>query len=126
MNPTVPEIAKRLARDLRRRQTIAEGKLWTVLRNRQFLGKKFLRQHPIIFAYEARKRFFVADFFCHENKLVVEVDGKSHDYQKDYDELRTYIINGLGMRVVRFKNEDIENKMDQVLDELKGLLRDER
>ncbi len=122
MNPAIPEIAKQLARDLRRRETRAEKKLWNILCNRQFLGKKFLRQHPIIFDYESRKRFFIADSCCHENKLVIEIDGKSHDYQKDYDELRTYIINGLGFGMVRFRNEEIENDIGRALDELRRLL----
>jgi very-short-patch-repair endonuclease len=104
MSYSTAEIAKQTARDLRRRQTTTEGKLWSVLRNRQLLGRKFLRQHPTFFKYQSKKRYFVADLYCHEKKLIVEIDGKIHDFQKEYDELRTYIINSLGIQVIRFKN----------------------
>ena len=117
------EVAKRAARDLRRRQTEAEAKLWAILRDRRFFGKKFLRQHPIIFYYQFRERFFVADFYCHESRLVIEIDGKIHDFQKDYDQLRDHIINDLGITVVRFKNEEIDDDIDIVLHELRQLLR---
>lgn len=123
MSYTIYEIAKQVARDLRKKQANAESRLWSVLRNRQFLGKKFLRQYPIIFKCQSVKKFFIADFYCHEEKLVIEIDGKSHDYQRDYDEMRTYIINELGIRVVRFKNEEIENDIEKVLGELKRLIK---
>ncbi len=102
------DTAKQLTRDLRKRQTVAEQTLWRELRQRELLGKKFLRQHPIFFDYQGRDAFFIADFYCHEHRLVIEIDGKSHEYQKEYDEFRTHIINAKGIRVVRFKNEEIE------------------
>ncbi len=119
---TIPENAKLAARALRKKQTSAERKLWDVLRNRQFIGKKFLRQYPIVFEYQSQRRFFITDFYCHEAKVAIELDGKSHDYQKDYDELRTFIINELGIRVIRFKNEEIECNMKKVSDNLRGLI----
>jgi len=69
-----------------------------------------------------KKTFFIADFYCHESRLVVEIDGKSHDQKKEYDELRTYIINDLGIEVVRFRNEEIEKDMEKVLETLKQIL----
>ena len=119
----VYETATHLARDLRKRQTKEEKLLWHELRNRKFFGKKFFRQHPIFFDYCGRNAFFIADFSCREDRLVIEVDGKSHKYQGEYDEYRTYIVNSLGMEVVRFKNEDIEERMNQVLRELRLLIR---
>lgn len=95
------------ARNLRRKQTPSESIVWEIVRNRQINGKKFLRQHPIRFMYHGRKRFFVADFYCAKLKLVLEIDGKIHERQKDYDELRTFIINQLGIRVVRVTNEAV-------------------
>jgi len=53
---------------------------------------------------------------------VLEIDGKSHDYQKEHDELRTYIINNLEIEVVRFKNEEIEKGMSSVLERLRQVL----
>ena len=122
MAAAASEIVKLAARGLRRKQTGPEKKLWNILRDRRFLGRKFLRQHPIVFTYQFRKRFFIADFYCHEAKLSIEIDGKSHDSQKDYDALRTHMINSLGIQVVRFKNEEIENDIHKVLGELKRLV----
>lgn len=96
--------------------------LWQAVRNRQLLGAKFYRQHPIFFERDHKTAFIIVDFFCHVSSLVIEVDGKSHDYQKDYDELRTYMINTLGIVVVRFKNAEIENDLHGVLKKLKEFL----
>ena len=99
------------ARELRRNQTSAEKIFWQVVRNRRFDGKKFLRQHPLIYENINDKKlsFFIADFYCAEHKLVVELDGKIHDYQKDYDEQRDFIIEEMGLRVVRIKNEELQD-----------------
>ncbi|MFI5396157.1 MAG: DUF559 domain-containing protein [Candidatus Binatia bacterium] len=67
-------------------------------------------------------RRFVADFFCFERQLVIEVDGRVHDYRVDHDRLRTFIINQLGIRVVSFRNEPIETDLAGVLEELRGAL----
>ena len=117
-NPESKIIAKKLCRELRRNATKSEKILWEVLRNRGFQNKKYYRQYPIFFEYDGTERFFVADFYCHEDKEVIEIDGKIHDYQKDYDELRTFIINSLGMKVMRFKNEEIENDLKGILDKI--------
>ena len=95
------------------------------MRNRGFLGKKFLRQHPILFQIDGEKRFLIADFFCREKRLVVEIDGKIHLKQKEYDRFRDLIIQGLGLRVIRVTNEIVENNPDKFLnDVLKPALND--
>ena len=71
-------LIKQTVRDLRKNQTLSEVKIWKAVRNRKLKGKKFLRQHPIRFNMDGRKRFFIADFYCHEKNLVVEIDGKIH------------------------------------------------
>ena len=119
MKKNVVEVAKRLCRDLRKRSTLSEQLFWQAVRNRKVLGKKFLRQFSIFFEYMGKETFFIADFYCHENRLVVEIDGKSHDYQKEYDELRTYIINNLSIEVVRFPNKEIEIDINRVLAKLR-------
>ena len=119
MKKNVVEVAKRLCRDLRKRSTLSEQLFWQAVRNRKVLGKKFLRQFSIFFEYMGKETFFIADFYCHENRLVVEIDGKSHDYQKEYDELRTYIINNLSIEVVRFPNKEIEIDINRVLEKLR-------
>ena len=112
-------LIKQTVRDLRKNQTQSEEIFWQAVRNRKLHGKKFLRQFPIRFDWDGRKRFFVADFYCHEKNLVVEIDGRIHHRQKDYDELRTHIITALGMKVIRFTNEEIEEDLQQVLDSLR-------
>ena len=74
---------KELARELRKNPTDAEVKLWEVLRKRRLNNCKFLRQHPIIYNQKQHKiNFFIPDFYCAEKKLVIEVDGRVHDYQQ--------------------------------------------
>ena len=110
-----------LARALRKNQTPAETRLWKALRNRQFLGKKFLRQHVLVYQGSGRKKyFFIADFYCAEIKLVIELDGKIHDHpvEKMYDLSRDEIIQELGCKVIRFRNEELED-FDSVLMKIK-------
>ncbi|MCJ7458208.1 MAG: endonuclease domain-containing protein [candidate division Zixibacteria bacterium] len=119
MNKTVVRAAKSVCRDLRKRSARSEQIFWDAVRNRKILGKKFLRQYPIFFEYMNQKRFFIADFYCYEKRLVVEIDGKNHDLQKEYDELRSYIINNMGINVIRFRNGQIVNNLERVLVRLK-------
>jgi len=109
---------KLAARDLRKNQTEAEDILWRRLRNRGLLGKKFLRQHPIVFRIEGKERFFIADFYCREKRLVVEIDGKYHLRQKEYDQYRDLIVQGIGLQVIRVKNETIQAELDKFLLEI--------
>src|SRR6476659_2007376 len=84
------------ARELRLRNTEAEQKLWSLLRNRQLNGKKFRRQHAI--------SNYIVDFYCNECKLVIELDGKFHTAgeAKEYDAARTALLNELSITVLRF------------------------
>ena len=63
----------------------------------------YLCQHLIRLQMDGTRRFFVVDFYSHEKKLVLEIDGKVHERQKDYDELRTDLIKVPGMKVIRFR-----------------------
>ena len=95
------------AKLLRKRTTIAEKILWNKLRNNQLGGLKFRRQHPI--------DIFIADFYCHEKRLVIEVDGEIHNYQKEYDEGRTAELEAKDMTVIRFTNEEVINNIKGVM-----------
>ena len=97
------------ARENRSGQTVAENLLWQNLRNRKLSGIKFRRQHPIA--------DFVADFYCHESKLIIEIDGGYHSRleQADYDKGRTYQLLDHGLKVLRFSNEEVEKDISQVL-----------
>ena len=102
-----PEI-KKIASKLRKNQTDAEKKLWSYLRYRQHSGKKYLRQHPIIYERRGNELFFyIPDFYCAEEKLAIELDGKIHDYQKERDLHRDLILEAKEIRVLRIKNEEL-------------------
>ncbi len=122
MPNSIQESIKDTVRSLRKNQTEAEKVFWEVVRAKRFEGKKFARQYPIIFEYEEKIRFFVADFYCHEKKLVIEIDGKIHEDQKERDEFRTFIINQLDIQVIRFTNEEGLNDLEKVKKELKKFL----
>jgi very-short-patch-repair endonuclease len=71
--------AIRLARELRKNSTKAERQFWFYVRNRRFHGYKFTRQIPIEFKlYDNKANFFIADFYCHHFRLIVEIDGDYH------------------------------------------------
>ncbi len=122
MNQKVIQVAKKLCRDLRKRSTPSEQLFWEAVRNNKLLGRKFYRQYPLFFERDGKTAFVVADFYCHKPKLVIEIDGKSHDYQKDYDEMRSYMINLVGINVLRFKNGEVENNIQKVLNQLKEVI----
>lgn len=98
------------ARELRQNMTGAEQLLWANLRNRKLSGLKFLRQHPIIYQVsENRPYYFIADFYCAEKKLVIEVDGLIHEFRKDEDQLREDILKSLNLNILRIKNEEVKD-----------------
>ena len=107
-------IALQRCRELRSRMTEAEGSLWQALR-RKNLGFKFYRQHPLYHDVRGVESFFIADFYCHSARLVVEVDGEIHKRRISEDAERTEILELLGIRVVRFKNYEILNNLPMVL-----------
>jgi very-short-patch-repair endonuclease len=77
-NPKLVEIAKFICRDLRKHSTDSEQVFWEAVRNRKFLNIKFYRQYPLFFDYFGKETFYVADFYCHENSIAVEIDGAYH------------------------------------------------
>lgn len=106
-------IIKDRVRDLRKNPTPAEKFFWNEVR-RNKLGVSFRRQYPIVFYIGKTRKLFIADFFCKERKLIIEIDGKIHEKQKEYDEARTFIINDLGYSVMRFSNEQILNNFSEI------------
>ena len=100
------------ARELRQQMTPAEAALWERLRRKQLGGLKFRRQHPI--------GRFIVDFYCPSARLIVEVDGKIHDYQKRQDAARDAFLTQRGYRVLRFRNEAVLQNIEMVLDEIKA------
>ena len=104
---------KSKARELRKNMTEQEETLWNFLRRRQ-LGMYFRRQHPY--------GIYILDFYCFESNLAIEIDGLIHLKRLDYDEERTKYLESTGLRVIRFNNEDIENRIEYVLDKIRSCL----
>jgi len=106
-------------RELRQRETPAERILWQHLRNRQLFNYKFLRQHPIcVESPFGRNLYYIADFYCHEAKLVIEADGPIHQFKKEYDKNREDVLIGLNLKILRFENDVILNNLEMVLSKI--------
>ena len=101
-----------IAYDLRKSMTEAEELLWKKLRNRQVKGYRFRRQHPV--------GEFVVDFFCYEAKVIIELDGEIHNdpYQMERDKERTKILESLGLKEIRFRNDEVFNNPDEVVSKI--------
>ena len=112
-------IAKVICRELRNNSTKAEKKFWDMVRNKKLNGKKFYRQYPFFHDITGKETFFIADFFCYEEKLIIELDGKYHKYRLKEDKERTKILNHLGLRLIRFSNDDIMNDLNGVIIKVK-------
>src|SRR4030095_2815479 len=108
------------ARRLRQRMTVEEKLLWERLRAHRFKAFKFRRQHPIVYqVVEKRTSFYIADFYCGARKLVIELDGKYHEFadQKQYDNARDQLMKEFGITILRIKNEafsDIEKVLEKI------------
>ena len=112
-----------LARHLRQNQTPAESCFWEKVRNKQLLGKKFDRQHIIQHSEVlGKKQYFIADFYCHEEKLIVEIDGDIHFHQVEYDKIREEILIQMGFRIIRFQNNEVLEDWLNVETQLKEML----
>jgi len=96
------------AKHLRKNQAPAEKLVWDRLRNRQCGGYKFRRQ--------AQVDQYVVDFLCAAKKVVIEVDGLSHEGREDYDAQRTQHIETQGYHVIRFTNEDVYEDLDATIE----------
>ena len=103
------------ARRLRKSSTRPEDILWGRLRGSRFHGAKFKRQVPF--------DRYVADFYCHAARLVVEIDGKQHGWFAGYDDERTRTLESGGLHIVRFTNDEVCNDLESVLQRLLEELR---
>ena len=100
-------------KELRKNLTSAEAYLWKQLQQRKLEGRKFRRQHSI--------ENFIADFYCPEERLIIELDGQVHfnSIAQEKDENRTKILENLGFRVIRFENKMVFDNLQSVLQEIK-------
>ncbi len=98
---------RQFARRLRRQATEPEDILWSLLRNRGLDGLKFRRQVPLL--------GYTVDFLCIDRKLIIELDGRQHAWEAEYDAARTAEIERHGFTVIRFRNAVVVNDHDAVL-----------
>ena len=104
-----PDIFEK-AKALRENMTDAELQLWSRINNNQ-LGVRFKPQHPI--------DIFIVDFYCHQHKLVIEIDGDVHKFQQEYDMGRTAELERFDLKVIRFTNDEVINNIDKVINKIK-------
>jgi very-short-patch-repair endonuclease len=103
----VTSVKVQRAKELRRQMTQEEKILWQHLRANKLNGLHFRRQQII--------DGFIADFYCHAARLVIEVDGEIHQQQAEYDEERDQVLSARGLRLLRIKNEQVRQNLDSVL-----------
>lgn len=110
-NPIIPNNPKlkQFARDLRNNSTLSEVLLWRQIKG-QTLKHEFHRQVPI--------NEFIVDFYCHELRLAIEIDGDSHNDKYDYDMNRQMKLQDLGVKFIRFYDLDVKKNMTGVLSAL--------
>ena len=101
---------RQASRRMRRQPTKSEDMLWQALRKRQLAGLKFRRQHPIGPA--------ILDFYCHEKRLAVEVDGGIHENRdvREHDLVRQNLIEMYGIRFYRYTAQEVEQNLEKVLE----------
>jgi very-short-patch-repair endonuclease len=104
------------ARILRKNMTICEKLLWDKLKGKQVCRLHFRRQHPI--------EFFIADFYCHEIRLVIEIDGEVHNENLEYDDGRSAEMEKFDIKIIRFKNDEVEKDIEKVISEIKNIVND--
>jgi very-short-patch-repair endonuclease len=106
-----PEL-KNFRKELRKRLTPAEARLWIHIKNSQ-LGYKFRRQHSV--------EKYILDFYCTQKKLAIELDGSPHDTEQGFakDKERTEYLQSQGIKVIRFENKDVIKNLEGVLLEIK-------
>lgn len=117
-NIKTPPYIVELAKDLRHNMTMSEEKLWSVLRMKQTGGYKFRCQHPL---YR-----YILDFYCHEKRLAIEIDGKIHDSQKEYDRYRDEFLMSIGIETLRITVEDVLNNIEIVKEMIRIKLTDSK
>jgi len=95
-----------LSRKNRNNLTEAEEKIWIEVLMKRKTGYKFLRQKPI--------NRFILDFYCSELNLAIEIDGNSHNKKKYYDEARDLFLKQVGIKTIRFTNDEVLNNIENV------------
>jgi len=103
---------------LRHHQTRAEHRLWLQLRNKRIANHRFRRQVSL--------DRYVVDFVCFSLRLIIEVDGPSHELTAGEDAIRTRRLEGQGYRIIRFSNEQVMRELDSVVETIRAIIAEMR
>jgi very-short-patch-repair endonuclease len=119
----MPEIIKEIARKLRKNMTKSEKVLWENIRRWNLLWKQFQKQKPI-YVYTENSwlaRYIISDFYCAEQKLIIELDWNIHDLEEVYllDKFKENLLINKWYKVIRFRNEEVFENLDLVLERIK-------
>ena len=104
------------ARLLRKQMTKSEELLWERLKGKQLLGLRFRRQHPI--------DIFIVDFYCHDARLIIELDGEIHKERVEYDDGREAEIEWYNLKVIRFSNHEVLNEIEKVVEIITSVVKE--
>jgi very-short-patch-repair endonuclease len=104
-----------LARQLRNNSTLSEVLLWKNIKGKSF-DYEFHRQVPLF--------DFIVDFYCHELNLAIEIDGNTHDYNYDHDEYRQKTLENIGIKFIRFSDNEVKRNINDVLRALEYKIRE--
>ncbi|MCD7889845.1 MAG: endonuclease domain-containing protein [Oscillospiraceae bacterium] len=109
---------KEKARKLRKKMTPEESHLWY----------DFLKSYPVRIYRQRSIDYFIADFYCSEAKLIIEIDGNQHYTEdgKTQDEVRNEILERYGLEVIRFTNDDIKYRFKNVCDEIDKVIKERK
>ena len=119
MAKKIPDLIKQVSRNLRKNMTKCEIILWNELKSRKLNWKKFLRQFSI-YVYTENSwldRYIIPDFICKEYKIIIELDWNIHNLNEIYvlDKFKEKLLTKLWYKILRFKNIEIENNLQNVL-----------
>ncbi|MCH8289214.1 MAG: endonuclease domain-containing protein [Candidatus Marinimicrobia bacterium] len=107
---------KNLSAKLRKESTLAEVLLWNEIKGKKMLGYDFHRQRPI--------GHYIVDFFCNKLKLVIEVDGVTHNYKLEEDKKRHVKLESMTLKVLRYQDSEVRNNLEGVLISIKEWIRE--
>lgn len=98
---------KTFARELRNKSTLGEAILWQNIKDKQVHGFQFNRQYSI--------GDYIVDFVCRKAKLIIEIDGYSHEFKYEKDIERENYLKGIGYRILRFRESEVKQDIDNVM-----------
>ncbi len=106
-----PKYVVKIAQKLRKNMTATEEILWSKLYNKNLDELRFRKQHPI--------DRYIVDFYCHEKRLIIEIDGEIHDFRREYDINKDQYLKARNYNILRFNNDDVIHSLSYVLNRIR-------